>query len=199
MGKTGLALLCKHVGYFWCIMWLICDAKAWQVTNFSQGWGFGAIFSLCLRAKGVCDLWLDFAKLVLSHVLWSSIEGCGMFFCRILLTHQSKFRPLTGVIHIDQCLVMYKLNAQVPEWYAGGRVFVWMDWYGYSGFLVPVRLVGLVCVCRAYKGPFWVEYLSVYSFWWCVGTSILCSGIVFGRTLSGAPYSSHVRHILWCY
>ena len=69
MGKTGLAVLWKHVGYFWYIMWLICDDKAWQVTNFSQGWGFGAIFSLCLRAKGVCDLLLDFAKLVLSHVL----------------------------------------------------------------------------------------------------------------------------------
>jgi len=68
MGKTGLAVLRKHVGYFWYDMWLICDDKAWHVTIFSQGWGFGAIFSWCLRAKGVCDLLLDFAKL--------SVESC---------------------------------------------------------------------------------------------------------------------------
>jgi hypothetical protein len=187
----------------WAIFGMSCDwfvmikLGRWLTLVRAEGL---VLFLACasgLRVFVIC-YWI-LPSLCWVMVLWSSIEGYGMFFCRILLTHQSKFRPLTGVIHIDQCLVMYKLNAQVPEWYAGGRVFVWMDWYGYSGFLVPVRLVGLVCVCRAYKGPFWVEYLSVYSFWWCVGTSILCSGIVFGRTLSGAPYSSHVRHILWCY
>ncbi len=46
-------------------------------------------------------------SLVLSHVLWSSMESHGMFFYRILLTHQSRFRPLTGVIHVIQCLMMF--------------------------------------------------------------------------------------------
>jgi hypothetical protein len=68
-------------------------------------------------------------------VPWKAMECSAV---ELLLTHQSRFRPLAGVIHMVLAWWYFKSNAQVSRLFTGGRVFVWMDVEGAVRFLYPV-------------------------------------------------------------